>query len=77
MATEIMSPERDRDLPSVLTVEEVATLLRLNRTTAYRACCEHQIPGVRRIGRSIRVSRDAVLQWLREGQRAQRSAKRR
>ncbi len=52
------------ELPPVLTVDELARLLRINRETAYKAVKENQIPGVRRIGRSIRVSRDAVLDWL-------------
>ena len=52
-------------LPSVLTVEELAKLLRVNRDTAYKAVAEGRIPGVRRVGRSIRIGRDAVLDWLR------------
>ena len=40
-------------------------LLRINRKSAYAAVEAGAIPGVVRIGRSIRVSRDAVLEWLR------------
>lgn len=58
----------DNVLPAVLTVEEVADLMRVDRKTAYSAIAEGGIPGVRRIGRCIRVSRDELLRWLAEGQ---------
>ncbi len=54
--------------PQVLTVEEVAALLRVNRKTAYEAVRRGELPGVRRIGGTIRISRQAVLDWLTEGQ---------
>ena len=59
---------RLEDLPPVLTVEELAALLRTNRKTVYEHLARGEIPGVRRIGRTIRISRDAVLRWLAEGQ---------
>lgn len=49
----------------ILTVDELAELLRLERKTVYAAIMRGDIPGVRRVGRSIRISRDAVLDWLR------------
>mgnify|MGYP003508736932 CR=1 FL=1 len=55
-------------LPPVLTVEEVADLMRIDRKTAYAAIAEGDVPGVRRVGRCIRVSRDVLLQWLANGQ---------
>jgi excisionase family DNA binding protein len=55
-------------LPQVLTVEEVAALLRLNRKTVYAAVKRGEIPGVRRVGGTIRVLRDAVVNWMAEGQ---------
>ncbi len=63
-------------LPAALTVDEVAALLRLDRKTVYNAIARKEIPGVLRLGRAIRLSRDAVLQWLRDGQgRAPRSGR--
>ena len=60
-----MGPEAGwNGLPSVLTVEEVAELMRIDRKTAYAAVAEGDLPGVRRVGRCIRVSRDVLLQWL-------------
>jgi len=56
-----------QELPPVLTVEEAAKLLRIGRTAAYRAARSGAMPGVVRIGRTLRVSRDAVLDWLGQG----------
>jgi excisionase family DNA binding protein len=64
-------------LPPVLTVEEVADLMRIDRKTAYAAIASGGVPGVRRIGRCIRVSRDVLLRWLAEGGiKAQRGGRR-
>ena len=52
----------------ILTVDELAALLRVERKTAYAAIARGEIPGVRRIGSIIRISRDAVLAWLAQGQ---------
>lgn len=52
----------------VLTVEEAASLLRLNRKTVYEAIDRGELPGARRIGRKIRVCRATLLQWLAQGQ---------
>jgi len=54
--------------PEVMTVEEVAALLRVNRKTVYAAIKANTIPGTRKIGTVIRVSRDAVLRWMASGQ---------
>ncbi len=53
------------ELPPLLRVEEVAVLLRINRKSAYAAVEAGILPGAVRIGRTIRVSRDAVLEWTR------------
>ena len=52
----------------VMIVDELACLLRVERKTAYAAIQRGEIPGVRHVGRSIRISRRAVLDWLRDGQ---------
>lgn len=54
-------------LPLALTVEEVAKLLRISRGAAYQAVRRGELPGVVRVGRTLRVSRDAVLEWLGQG----------
>jgi len=62
-------------VPTVLTVEEVADVLRVDRKTAYAAIAEGRVPGVRRVGRCIRVSRDALLKWIEEGTTQTRSGR--
>lgn len=54
--------------PDVLTVEEVAALLRVDRKSIYAAVARGDVPGVLRLGRLIRFSRELVLRWVREGQ---------
>ncbi len=68
-------PEEERDPESsVLNVDELATLLRVNRKTVYDALSRGQIPGAIRIGGRYRILRNAVLDWLADGQgRASRS----
>jgi excisionase family DNA binding protein len=55
-------------LPAVLTVDELAAFLRLDRKSVYAAVRNGEIPGGRRVGRAIRFSRDTVLRWLADGQ---------
>ena len=47
----------------VLTVEQAAKFLRLGRNAVYDAIGRGEIPH-RRIGRAIRLSRAALVQWL-------------
>lgn len=61
-------PEPESSLPAVLTVDEFAALLRLNRKTVYDALARGDIPGARRIGGTYRILRDAVIDWLASGQ---------
>ena len=53
--------------PELLTVDELAEFLRVERKTLYDAIARGELPGVRRIGRVIRISRSTVLAWLAEG----------
>lgn len=45
-------------------MDEAARFLRLNRKTLYDAVRAGELPGVVRVGRSIRIGRDALLGWL-------------
>jgi excisionase family DNA binding protein len=45
-------------------VDEAARLLRMNRKTFYDAVRAGEVPGVVRLGRSIRIGRDALLRWM-------------
>ena len=49
----------------ILTVPEAAKLLRVNRNTLYDAIKRGEVPGVQRVGRSIRICRVTVLRWFR------------
>jgi len=58
-----MVPKELADLPPVLTVDEVAKVLRTGRSSLYEAVKQGQIPACR-IGRKIRISRDALIAAL-------------
>ena len=47
--------------PAFLTVEEAAEILRVNRKTLYEAIRLEQVPGVARIGKTLRIRRAALL----------------
>lgn len=57
--------EDTQRMTEVLTVDEVAELLRIGRNEAYRAVKGGLIPSVH-LGRSIRVPRIAFNRWLEE-----------
>ena len=51
------------DGTDVLTVDEAAALLKVNRNTLYEGCARNEIPH-RRIGKLIRLSREGLMRWL-------------
>jgi excisionase family DNA binding protein len=51
---------RFEDLPSFLTVEEAARILRISRSSAYEAAISGALPTVKFGGRSLRVPRAAL-----------------
>ena len=52
------------DLPAMLTVEEAARLLRISRAAAYALAKKGTLPGVLRLGRTLRVSRAVIERVL-------------
>jgi excisionase family DNA binding protein len=58
------TPAPANSLPVVLTVDEVAALLRVDRKSVYSMIRRGKLPGVRRVNRAIRIGRDAVIRWL-------------
>lgn len=54
-------------LPSVLTPDDLALLLRMRKRAVLDAILRGELPGVRRVGRRIRADRDTILRWLAEG----------
>ena len=57
---------RSRELPTLLTVKEVAGLLRTSTKSIYAMVERGQLPGVLRIGRRLLVRREALVDWLDE-----------
>jgi len=55
--------EEHYGLPPVLTVDEVAAFMRINRKTVYAAIKAGDIPG-RKVGNRVVVLRDALLRSL-------------
>ncbi len=52
------------DVSPLITIDELAEVLRVNRKTAYALVQQGGVPGVHRFGRAIRVHRETVLGWL-------------
>jgi excisionase family DNA binding protein len=48
----------------ILTIEEAARILRVGRSRAYEMAASGEMPGVIRIGRSLRVSRRRLAIWI-------------
>lgn len=50
-------------MTKLLTVNEVAELLRISRSRAYELSNTHDFPSVR-VGRLVRVPQDDLINWL-------------
>ena len=57
-------PAADEAVPVLLTVAEVAELLRISPKAVYAMNDRGQLPGVCRIGRRMRVVRAVLVDWL-------------
>lgn len=53
--------------PAVYRVEDLVEILQCGRRQVYESIQRGEIPGVIRLGRSIRISRHAVEEWLGTG----------
>jgi len=53
------------ELPPVLRVAEVASILRIGRNAAYALVASGALPGIR-VGRAVRVSREALRRFMGE-----------
>lgn len=63
------------ELPLLLTVDEAAEVLRIGRSGAYAAVASGFLPSVR-IGRTIRIPRDALAVLIGADARAKREQQR-
>lgn len=59
----MIDPTLERGVPLVLRVEELVGLLSISRSTAYALVRSGQIRSIR-IGRSYRIPREAVKEYL-------------
>ena len=50
--------------PVLLTIPEVALLLRQSVSALYKMIQRHQLPGVVRLGRRVRVDQGTLVDWL-------------
>src|SRR6266478_2886272 len=66
------APTGNKDLPSVMTADEVAALLRVDRKTVYEAVKDGTLPALR-LRKVIRFCREEVLQFLRGNTRPRSS----
>jgi excisionase family DNA binding protein len=62
-----------KPLPLMLTIEQLAEAAQIPRATMYEHVKRGNVPGVRKIGRHLRVHRDTVLAWLAGGSPGSRS----
>ena len=60
----MLEQEETYGLPAVLTVDEVAAFLRMNRKTVFASIATGEMPG-RKVGRRVVILRDALLEWMR------------
>lgn len=51
-------------LPILLTMADVARVLRTSRGAVYAMAARGQLPGLTRIGRRVLIRADALLDWL-------------
>ena len=61
--SDMRSVQRTGEIPTLLTVEEVAAQLRIGRNSAYNLVKSGQIKSIK-IGRTIRVPKLAVLEFI-------------
>ena len=64
-----MTYKNFEELPLTLSVEEVAAVLKVGKTTAYNMVRSNQIESVR-VGHQIRISKSALKKFLAEGKKA-------
>ena len=57
-------PRDDNQLPMLLTVSEVAQILRTTNKAVYAMVERAAIPGITRLGRRVLVRSEDLLQWL-------------
>jgi excisionase family DNA binding protein len=70
------SGQRTEQRPTVMTLEEVARYLRINKSTVYRMARDGTLPAWK-LGNVWRFKKEAIESWIAGNQRAQRQKLRR
>ena len=70
------SAQRPERRPTVMTLEEVARYLRINKSTVYRMARDGTLPAWK-LGNAWRFKKDAIERWIASIQRAQQQNVRR
>ena len=70
------SAQRPERRPTVMTLEEVARYLRLNKSTVYRMAREGMLPAWK-LGNVWRFKKEAIEGWIAQTQRAHQQKVRR
>lgn len=60
----------------IMTVEELAAYMNVNRKTIYDAIAAGELPGARKLRGTIRIHKPTVLAWLSEGESTPKQRKR-
>jgi len=64
------SGQRSERRPTVMTLEEVARYLRINKSTVYRMARDGTLPAWK-LGNVWRFKKEAIERWIASNQRAQ------
>ncbi len=70
------SGQRPERRPTVMTLEELARYLRINKSTVYRMARDGTLPAWK-LGNVWRFKKEAIERWIASNQRAQRQKLRR
>lgn len=52
-----------KEMPSVLTIEDLARILAVSKSTVYRLVTSRQIRTIK-VGRTMRITKDSVIRYL-------------
>ena len=66
----IEKQEQPTDQPEqLLTIDEVATLLHLTKSTVYSKVSKNELPGVCKQGKRLYFDRQTIIDWIKQGRK--------
>ncbi len=63
-------------MSDIITVDELAEYMKVNRKTIYDAVRDGELPGARKLRGTIRIHKPTVLAWLMSGEGSDKPRKR-